>query len=112
MEVSTKVIMHIIMPRIRKEEGECPPGCCCVQTHFEEYRGQLVQYCTQNALIYPQTSGLVTTTTSTSCIAQHSKGGAVVTHLEATITKTVLLALIDRVSLTSVLFKESHGNTE
>ena len=36
---------------------------CCVQTPFEEYRGQLVQYCTQNALIYPQTSGLVTATT-------------------------------------------------
>ena len=42
---------------------------------FEECRGQLVQYCTQNALIYPQMSDLVTTTTAVTitvmlCIVQ------------------------------------------
>ena len=51
----------------REEERECRTPYYRVQTPFEEYRGQLVQYCTQNALIYPQTSGLVTTTTPTSC---------------------------------------------
>ena len=65
---------------------------------FEEYRGQLVQYCTQNALVYPQRSGLVTTTTATSC-SQHCKGGAVVTHQDA-IAITVMLTLVDMVSLT------------
>ena len=40
---------------------------CHVQTLLVEYRSHLVQYYTQNALIYPQTSGLVTTTTATSC---------------------------------------------
>ena len=44
---------------VREEERECHTLCCHVQTLFEEYRGQHVQNCTQNALNYPQMSGLV-----------------------------------------------------
>ena len=52
----------------REEERECRTPYCHVQTLFEEHRGQLVQYCTLSALTYPQTSGLVTTTTATSAL--------------------------------------------
>ena len=70
-----------------------------------------MQYCIMH-LIFPQTSGLATTTTATSCIAQHSKGGIVVTHLDA-ITTAIILALVFMVSLTYVLFRVfAQGNIE
>ena len=57
----------------REEERECRTPHCGVQTPFEEYRGQLVQCCTQNALIYPQTSGLITTAMQPPHVPQHCK---------------------------------------
>ena len=86
------------------KERECRTPYCCVQTLFEEHRGQLVQYCTLGALTYPQTSGLVTTTTATSALQEWYCG-----HTPGCSYLTVMLALALMDSLTPVLFKEcSH----
>ena len=54
----------------KKGERECLLVC---KHPLKRYRGQLVQYYTYNALIYPRMTGLVTTTTATD-VVQHCKG--------------------------------------
>jgi hypothetical protein len=52
---------------IRGREREYCTPYYCVQTPFVKYRGQIVQYCTHSVQSIPQMSGLITTTTVTSC---------------------------------------------
>ena len=96
------ILTTIIISRVdKRERKENVVLCIAVCKHiFEEYRDQLVQYCTQNALIYPQTSGLVTTTTATSCSL--ALQGWYCGHIPGCY---YLNSYIGMVSLISVLFK-------
>ncbi len=74
-----------------------------MQTPFAKYRGQLVQYCTQSVHSNPQMSGLISTTTATSCSL--ALQGWCCGHTTECVTITAVLALVILVSLTSVLSK-------
>ena len=95
-------LFNILLPRVNKRE-ESVVLCTDVCKHC--LKSADVNFCNtthrKHLSIQPQTSGLVTTTSllQSPYEAQHYKGDVVVTHMD-TVIITVMLTLVDMVSLT------------